>query len=47
MDRPTEIAAEPLLAVDISADYPQKPGVLESIRFSLSAGEIMGLDGLT
>lgn len=34
-----------LLSVDISADYPNKPGVLRDVRFSLEAGEILGLIG--
>ena len=48
MDRRTEIEGpEPLLAVDISVDYPAKPGVLRSVRFLLHSGEIMGLIGLS
>ncbi|HEY1339686.1 MAG TPA: ABC transporter ATP-binding protein [Bryobacteraceae bacterium] len=36
---------EPLLAVDISADYPGRPGVLRDVRFTVEAGEILGLIG--
>ncbi len=46
MDRPGAVdSSEPLLAVDISADYPQKPGVLRDVRFSVAGGEIVGLIG--
>jgi ABC-type glutathione transport system ATPase component len=46
MDRSREIGAgEILLEVDISADYPQKPGVLNRVAFQVRAGEIMGLMG--
>lgn len=46
MDRPVEIeTAEPLLAVDISVDYPQKPGVLRGVSFTIQSGEILGLIG--
>lgn len=34
-----------LLEADISADYPQRPGVLEGIRFTLRRGEAAGLMG--
>jgi len=44
VDRQT-VGGEPLLTVDISADYPEKPGVLQAIRFSIREGEIMGLIG--
>jgi peptide/nickel transport system ATP-binding protein len=37
--------AEPLLAVDISADYPGRPGVLRDVRFEVFPGEILGLIG--
>lgn len=48
MDRRAEVGGpEPLLAVDISVDYPAKPGVLRSVRFLLQSGEIMGLIGLS
>jgi ABC-type glutathione transport system ATPase component len=36
---------EPLLAVDLSADYPGRPGVLDGVRFTLARGEIAGLIG--
>jgi len=39
------IAAEPLLAVDISAGYPARPGVLRDVRFEIFPGEILGLIG--
>ncbi len=35
----------PLLSVALSADYPQKPGVLRDVRFSIATGEILGLVG--
>jgi len=38
-------AAEPLLAIDISAGYPGKPAVLDGVRFSMQPGEILGLIG--
>jgi peptide/nickel transport system ATP-binding protein len=48
VDRRTEIdSLQPLLAVDISVDYPAKSGVLRSVRFLLHSGEIMGLIGLS
>ncbi|MBV8731847.1 MAG: ABC transporter ATP-binding protein, partial [Acidobacteriia bacterium] len=31
--------------MDISADYPAKPGVLREVRFRIEAGEILGLIG--
>ncbi len=37
--------SDPLLAVDISAHYPNKKRVLEGIRFSIEPGEILGLVG--
>jgi ABC-type glutathione transport system ATPase component len=37
--------ARPLLAVDISAGYPSRPGVLRDVRFTIAAGEILGLVG--
>jgi ABC-type glutathione transport system ATPase component len=43
MDRAREI--EPLLAVDISVDYPNRPAVLDGVRFELARGEIAGLIG--
>ncbi|PWU01179.1 MAG: methionine ABC transporter ATP-binding protein [Terriglobia bacterium] len=36
---------ERLLWADISADYPEKPDVLKSVRLSMRAGEILGLIG--
>ena len=36
---------DPLLAVDISADYPGKREVLQRVRFVIHSGEIMGLIG--
>jgi len=37
--------AEPLLAVSISVDYPERPGVLDGVAFQMQTGEIMGLIG--
>ena len=37
--------ADDLLRVDISADYPGRPGVLQGIRFRLARGEVAGLVG--
>jgi ABC-type glutathione transport system ATPase component len=34
-----------LLAVDISADYAGKPGVLDGVRFRLCRGEVAGIVG--
>jgi ABC-type glutathione transport system ATPase component len=34
-----------LLEVDVSADYPQRPDVLEGVRFTLRRGEAAGLIG--
>ena len=46
MDRFSEVAAlPPLLAVEISADYPGKPGVLDRVRFTMQCAEILGLIG--
>ena len=46
MDRAGEIkSGEPLLAVDIGADYPGKREVLRGVRFAIHSGEIMGLIG--
>src|SRR3954453_3087669 len=46
MDRFSEVAAlPPLLAAEISADYPGKPGVLESVNFTMQCAEILGLIG--
>lgn len=36
---------DPLLAVDISADYPARPGVLRDVQFEVFPGEILGLIG--
>jgi ABC-type glutathione transport system ATPase component len=38
-------AAEDLLDVDLSADYPGRPGVLQGVRFRIARGEIAGLVG--
>jgi ABC-type glutathione transport system ATPase component len=35
----------PLLDVDISVDYPNRPDVLRDVRFTLARGEIAGLIG--
>ena len=43
MDRSREV--EPLLAVNISADYPGRPGVLDGVRSRCERGEIAGLIG--
>ena len=49
MDRPGEIGqpetCEPLLEVDLSADYPERRGVLEGVSFTIGRGEIFGLVG--
>ena len=46
VDRFSEVAAlPPLLAVEISADYPEKPGVLQRVRFTIHCAEILGLIG--
>jgi peptide/nickel transport system ATP-binding protein len=41
----SEVDSPPLLAVDISADYRARPGVLRDVRFEIRAGEILGLIG--
>lgn len=52
MDRLSEIArfsevvaGQPLLVAEISADYPEKPGVLDRVRFTIHSAEILGLIG--
>jgi len=35
----------PLLDVDLSVDYPKRPGVLRDVRFTLARGEIAGVVG--
>jgi ABC-type glutathione transport system ATPase component len=46
MDRFSEVAAlPPLLSVEISADYPGRPGVLERVSFTMQCAEILGLIG--
>jgi ABC-type glutathione transport system ATPase component len=35
----------PLLSVNLSVDYPKKPGVLREISLELQPGEILGLVG--
>lgn len=35
----------PLLSLDLSVDYPGKPGVLRHAAFDMAAGEIVGLVG--
>jgi peptide/nickel transport system ATP-binding protein len=35
----------PLLRIRLSADYPNKPGVLRDVTFAIEAGEMMGLMG--
>ena len=42
MDR---LQVDPLLAVDLSADYPGRARVLDSVRFSIARGEVAGLIG--
>jgi ABC-type glutathione transport system ATPase component len=34
-----------LLSVEVSADYPGRPGVLTDVNFSIAAGELFGLVG--
>jgi peptide/nickel transport system ATP-binding protein len=34
-----------LLEVDLSADYPGRPGVLQEVRFGIARGEVAGLVG--
>jgi peptide/nickel transport system ATP-binding protein len=36
---------EPLLAVNVTADYPGRPRVLDAVRFAIGRGEIAGLIG--
>jgi peptide/nickel transport system ATP-binding protein len=43
MDRFRQI--EPLLAVDISVDYLNRPDILRDVRFTLDRGEIAGVVG--
>jgi ABC-type glutathione transport system ATPase component len=43
MDRLAEVG--PLLALDISVDYPNRPDVLRDVRFTLDRGEVAGLIG--
>ena len=38
-------SSTPLLALSISADYANKPGVLRDLRLDMQAGEILGLVG--
>ena len=46
MDRFSEVGAlPPLLRVEISADYPNKPGVLQDVAFTIRCAEILGLIG--
>jgi peptide/nickel transport system ATP-binding protein len=46
MDRFTEVdALPPLLVAEISADYPEKPGVLQRVSFTIQCAEILGLIG--
>jgi ABC-type glutathione transport system ATPase component len=42
----SEVApGQPLLVVEISADYPEKPGVLQHVSFVMRHAEILGLIG--
>lgn len=34
-----------MLSVNISADYPEKPGVLQGVSFTIRSGEMVGLIG--
>ncbi len=43
MDRLDQV--DPLLAVDIAVDYPNRPAVLRDVRFAVARGEIAGLIG--
>ena len=36
---------QPLLAIRLDVDYPQRPGVLADLRLDISYGEIVGLAG--
>jgi peptide/nickel transport system ATP-binding protein len=46
MDRFSEVApGQPLLVAEISADYPEKPGVLDHGSFTIRHTEILGLIG--
>src|SRR5579863_6864431 len=36
---------DPLLAIDLSVDYPNKPRTLRSVRFDIHHGEIVGVVG--
>jgi peptide/nickel transport system ATP-binding protein len=36
---------QPLLSVNLSVDYPGKPGVLRNVSFEMQRGEILGLVG--
>jgi len=38
-------AGEPLLEVNLSADYPERSGVLDGVSFTMRGGEILGLIG--
>ncbi|MFN0103241.1 MAG: ABC transporter ATP-binding protein [Bryobacteraceae bacterium] len=38
-------AADPLLSLNLSVDYPGKPGVLRNLRLDVQRGEILGLVG--
>jgi len=39
------LGEDPLLAVEVSADYPGRPGVLQEVRFRMARGEVAGLVG--
>ena len=39
------VSGQPLLAVEISADYPEKPRVLDRVSFVIRPAEILGLIG--
>jgi peptide/nickel transport system ATP-binding protein len=46
VDRFNEVAAPPpLLVAEISADYPEKPGVLQHVHLTIHCAEILGLIG--
>jgi peptide/nickel transport system ATP-binding protein len=36
---------QPLLSVDLQVDYPNKPGALRNVSFSIRHGEVLGLVG--